>query len=76
MCATYALQYYDKAIIGHAAIFGLREDLDLMEGLRYSNATLIFYCGFILGCYPVSCPQRSPLLSPGDLAISNKRTLT
>ncbi|KAH8673289.1 major facilitator superfamily domain-containing protein [Xylariales sp. PMI_506] len=54
MCATYALQYYDKAIIGHAAVFGLRTDLDLTQGLRYSNTTLIFYCGFILGSYPLS----------------------
>lgn len=54
MYATSALQYYDEAIIGHAAVFGLRADLDLTQGLRYFNTTLIFYCGFIIGCYPVS----------------------
>lgn len=51
---TYALQYYDKVMIGHAAIFGLREDLGIAQGLQYSNCTMIFFCGFILGCYPVS----------------------
>ncbi|KAJ4137145.1 hypothetical protein NW768_002726 [Fusarium equiseti] len=54
MCLTYALQYYDKVMIGHGAIFGLREDLDLVQGLRYSNCTMIFFCGFIVGCYPLS----------------------
>ncbi|KAE8419008.1 hypothetical protein BDV36DRAFT_294657 [Aspergillus pseudocaelatus] len=26
MCFTYALQYYDKALLSQAAIFGLRDD--------------------------------------------------
>jgi hypothetical protein len=56
MCTTYALQYYDKAILGQAAVFGIRTDLDLLEGERYSNTTMVFYCGFIIGCYPVSFP--------------------
>jgi hypothetical protein len=56
MCMTYASQYYDKVMIGHGAIFGLREDLDIIQGLRYSNCTMIFFCGFIVGCYPVSSP--------------------
>ncbi|KAF5665259.1 allantoate permease [Fusarium circinatum] len=54
MCMTYAFQYYDKVMIGHGAIFGLREDLDIIQGLRYSNCTMIFFCGFIVGCYPLS----------------------
>ncbi|KAL3605082.1 hypothetical protein FPOAC2_00024 [Fusarium poae] len=41
-------------MISHGAIFGLREDLDLTQGLRYSNCTMIFFCGFIIGCYPLS----------------------
>ncbi|KAJ5128113.1 hypothetical protein N7448_008892 [Penicillium atrosanguineum] len=61
MCATYALQYYDKAIIGHAAVFGLKTDLNLTKGLQYSNTTMVFYCGFLLGCYPLSVlSQRLP----------------
>jgi MFS family permease len=58
MCITYALQYYDKVMIGHAAIFGLREDLGIVDGLQYSNCTMIFFCGFIIGCYPVR-PQHT-----------------
>ncbi|KAF5596624.1 allantoate permease [Fusarium subglutinans] len=30
MCMTYALQYYDKVMIGYGAIFELREDLDII----------------------------------------------
>lgn len=54
MCFTYALQYYDKALLSQAAIFGLREDLGLEDGLKYSWVSLIFYFGYIAGCYPVS----------------------
>lgn len=54
MCFTYALQYYDKALLSQAAIFGLRDDLDLQSGLRYSWVSLIFYFGYMGGCYPVS----------------------
>ncbi|KJK62536.1 Major Facilitator Superfamily protein [Aspergillus parasiticus SU-1] len=54
MCFTYALQYYDKALLSQAAIFGLREDLDLQSGLRYSWVSLIFYFGYMAGCYPIA----------------------
>ncbi|OGE49565.1 hypothetical protein PENARI_c020G08328 [Penicillium arizonense] len=61
MCFTYALQYYDKALLSQAAIFGLRDDLGLEDGLRYSWVSLIFYFGYMAGCYPtysirVVCP--------------------
>ncbi|KIW29538.1 uncharacterized protein PV07_05350 [Cladophialophora immunda] len=60
MCITYALQYYDKVLLGHAAIYGLIADLNL-QGLRYSNASMIFYCGYIAGAFPVSLiTQRYP----------------
>ncbi|SPO04690.1 related to allantoate permease [Cephalotrichum gorgonifer] len=54
LCITYTLQYYDKAVISQAAIFGLRTDLDLEEGLRYSWVMLIFFFGHIVGMYPCS----------------------
>ncbi|KAL6415591.1 allantoate permease [Ilyonectria robusta] len=54
LCFTYALQYYDKALLSQAAIFGMRADLDMMSGLRYSWASLIFYFGYMAGTYPVS----------------------
>ncbi|CAG9975162.1 unnamed protein product [Clonostachys byssicola] len=54
LCFTYALQYYDKAILSQAAVFGLREDLQLADGLRYSWVSLIFYFGYLIGTYPLS----------------------
>ena len=54
LCITFALQYYDKAVISQAAIFGFRRDLDLETDLRYSWATLIFYFGHMVGMYPSS----------------------
>ncbi|KAE8420570.1 major facilitator superfamily domain-containing protein [Aspergillus pseudocaelatus] len=54
MCFTYALQYYDKAILSQAAIFGLREDLKIETGLKYSWVSLIFYFGYLVGTYPIS----------------------
>lgn len=60
MCFTYALQYYDKALLSQAAIFGLRDDLGLEDGLRYSWVSLIFYFGYMAGCYPV-CHLDRPL---------------
>ncbi|KAH6982676.1 major facilitator superfamily domain-containing protein [Ilyonectria destructans] len=61
MCFTYSLQYYDKAILSQAAIFGLRVDLDLTDGLKYSWVSLIFYFGYIVGTYPISyLAQRFP----------------
>lgn len=44
------------------AIFGLREDLDLNTGNRYSFASSIFYLGFICGATPaVVLAQRFPV---------------
>ncbi|KAL2145267.1 hypothetical protein VTI28DRAFT_7635 [Corynascus sepedonium] len=54
LCFTYALQFYDKALLSQAAIFGLRKDLGMEDGLKYSWASLIFYFGYIAGTYPVS----------------------
>ena len=62
MCFTYALQYYDKALLSQAAIFGMRDELDLRDHpLRYSNVSMIFYVGYIVGCYPV-CSAFSNIL--------------
>lgn len=44
------------------AIFGLREDLQLTIGNRYSFSSSIFYLGFICGAYPaVVLAQKFPL---------------
>lgn len=58
---TYGLQYYDKAMLSQAAIFGLREDLELI-GNRYSFSASIFYLGFIVGATPaIIMAQRFPI---------------
>ncbi|KAL6709643.1 hypothetical protein ACN47E_001071 [Coniothyrium glycines] len=59
---TYGLQYYDKAMLSQAALFGLRTDLDLTTGNRYSFSSSIFYLGFIVGSYPaILMAQRWPI---------------
>jgi MFS family permease len=65
MVITYALQYYDKGVFNQASLFGFLQDLDLQvlvkpgpkptySTLRYSQASMIFYCGYILGVYPAT----------------------
>ncbi|GAB7329483.1 hypothetical protein MBLNU13_g01261t1 [Cladosporium sp. NU13] len=62
LCITYGLQYYDKAMLSQAALFGLRTDLELNVGLRYSMSAAIFYPGFICGAYPaIVLAQRYPI---------------
>ncbi|KAF1808941.1 MFS general substrate transporter [Eremomyces bilateralis CBS 781.70] len=62
LCMTYGLQYYDKAMLSQAALFGLRDDLDLNVGDRYSFSAAIFYLGFIVGSYPaIVMAQRWPI---------------
>ncbi|KAF2727747.1 MFS transporter [Polyplosphaeria fusca] len=72
LCITYGLQYYDKAMLSQAAIFGLRDDLDLSVGNRYSFSASIFYLGFIVGSYPaILMAQRWPIerVAAGIVAI-------
>ncbi|KAH7357504.1 major facilitator superfamily domain-containing protein [Pyrenochaeta sp. MPI-SDFR-AT-0127] len=62
LCITYGLQYYDKAMLSQAALFGLRDDLHLRKGNRYSMSAAIFYLGFIIGAYPAMyLAQRWPI---------------
>ncbi|KAK4495068.1 hypothetical protein PRZ48_013395 [Zasmidium cellare] len=62
LCITYGLQYYDKAMLSQAALFGLRDDLDLGIGNRYSFTSSIFYLGFIIGAYPAMVlAQKFPI---------------
>ncbi|KAF2093092.1 MFS general substrate transporter [Rhizodiscina lignyota] len=62
LCITYGLQYYDKAMLSQAAIFGPREDLELEVGNRYFFSASIFYLGFIVGAYPaILMAQRWPI---------------
>jgi MFS family permease len=44
------------------ALFGLRDDLHLRTGNRYSMSAAIFYLGFIVGAYPAMyLAQRFPI---------------
>ncbi|PSR80540.1 allantoate permease [Coniella lustricola] len=62
LCMTYGLLYYDKAMLGQAALFGLIPDVGLDVGSRYSFSASIFYLGFIAGAYPaVALAQRLPI---------------
>ncbi|KAL5352066.1 hypothetical protein ACLOAV_002009 [Pseudogymnoascus australis] len=62
LCATYCLQYYDKAMLGQAALFGIQQDLGLTQGNRYSMSSSIFYLGYIMGAYPAMVlAQRYPV---------------
>lgn len=49
-------------MLSQAALFGLRTDLGLTIGDRYSMAAAIFYLGFIVGAYPAMfLAQRYPI---------------
>lgn len=66
MIFGYGLVYYDKAILGAAAIFGMTTDLSLsvvvdpdstppmVSTTRLSWATSIFYFGMLAGLYPLT----------------------
>ncbi|KAJ5794151.1 Major facilitator superfamily domain general substrate transporter [Penicillium paradoxum] len=70
LCATYAFLYADKVLLGQAALFGIKDDLELNTGNRFSMASSIFYLGFILGAYPVIVlAQRFPIERVASLAI-------
>ncbi|KAK4862336.1 hypothetical protein LT330_003474 [Penicillium expansum] len=70
LCITYAFLYADKVLLGQAALFGIKDDLNLNSGNRFSMASSIFYLGFILGAYPVTfLAQRFPIERVASLAI-------
>lgn len=64
MTIGYGLVYYDKAILGSAALFGMTADLELsvpspsnpavVDTSRLSWATSLFYFGMLAGLYPMS----------------------
>ena len=61
MTIAYGLQFYDKAILGSASIFGILNDLDLKTMsngqtslTRYSTATSAFYWGYLVAALPMA----------------------
>lgn len=66
MMVTYTLQSYDKGIMSAATQFGFNTDLGLTtiighekngaaitNNQKYSNASMIFYIGYLCGTYPM-----------------------
>lgn len=63
---TYTLQSYDKGIMSAATQFGFNADLGLTitightragvaitDNKKYSDASMIFYIGYLCGTYPM-----------------------
>ncbi|GAA5991234.1 hypothetical protein JCM11641_004028 [Rhodosporidiobolus odoratus] len=83
LLVSFGLQYWDKAVFGNAAVFGLLKDLDLstthinpetgkavVSTLRYSNATAAFYYSYIVAVLPFAILlQRMPLVKTLSLII-------
>ncbi|KPV72311.1 uncharacterized protein RHOBADRAFT_18147 [Rhodotorula graminis WP1] len=82
LCSA-GLQYYDKAVLGSAAIFGVIKDLGLstthvnpetgkavVSTLRYSTASSAFYWGYIIAVLPFALLlQRFPLAKTLSICI-------
>ncbi|KEF63788.1 uncharacterized protein A1O9_01766 [Exophiala aquamarina CBS 119918] len=53
LCITYALQSIDKTTLSYAAVFGIRESLELV-GTQFSWASSVFYLGYLVWEYPTN----------------------
>ncbi|KAJ9662694.1 hypothetical protein H2201_005978 [Coniosporium apollinis] len=53
LAVCYAFFYIDKTTLSYAAIFGIREDLNLV-GTQYSWLSSIFYFGFLAWAFPTN----------------------
>ncbi|KAJ5123146.1 hypothetical protein N7448_009243 [Penicillium atrosanguineum] len=61
MCFVFFLQYLDKQSLSYAAVFGLRDDLNLTSS-EYSWTSSIFYVGQLVSEYPfIYLMSRLPL---------------
>ncbi|KAM0806808.1 putative Major facilitator superfamily domain-containing protein [Seiridium cardinale] len=49
---TYMIQFLDKSCVSYAALWGMKEDADLV-GAEYSWLTTIFYIGYLVFEFPV-----------------------
>ncbi|KAL4923549.1 major facilitator superfamily domain-containing protein [Aspergillus undulatus] len=48
LCIMYMVTFLDRVNIGNAAVLGMREDLNIVEGLKYNAALMIFFIPYIL----------------------------
>ncbi|KAF2757192.1 putative MFS allantoate transporter [Pseudovirgaria hyperparasitica] len=61
LAVCYAFFYIDKTTLSYAAIFGIREDLNLV-GNKYNWLSSIFYFGFLAWAFPTNfLMQRLPV---------------
>lgn len=61
IAGNYAFFYIDKTTLSYAAIFGIRDDLNL-HGTQYSWLSSLFYFGFLAWAFPTNfLMQRLPL---------------
>ncbi|OAG40408.1 hypothetical protein AYO21_05308 [Fonsecaea monophora] len=61
IAVNYAFFYIDKTTLSYAAIFGIRDDLNL-HGTQYSWLSSLFYFGFLAWAFPTNfLMQRLPL---------------
>lgn len=61
LSVCYVFFYVDKTTLSYAAIFGIREDLNL-QGTQYSWLSSIFYFGFLAWAFPTNfLMQRLPI---------------
>ncbi|WWD22657.1 hypothetical protein CI109_107150 [Kwoniella shandongensis] len=77
MLVTYGLQYYDKAVLGTAAVYGILKDLHLTQTIngvtyttRYSTATAAFYYGYIVAVLPMGLIfARLPIVKTASACV-------
>ncbi|KAI5922492.1 putative MFS allantoate transporter [Camillea tinctor] len=61
LAVCYAFFYIDKTTLSYAAIFGIRQDLNL-QGSDYSWLSSIFYFGFLFWAFPTNfMMQKFPI---------------
>ncbi|EGX52380.1 hypothetical protein AOL_s00043g169 [Orbilia oligospora ATCC 24927] len=48
LCILYLLAFLDRVNISNAALYGLKEDLGLLEGTKYNTVLVIFFVPYIL----------------------------
>ncbi|EXJ88140.1 hypothetical protein A1O1_05068 [Capronia coronata CBS 617.96] len=61
IAVNYAFFYIDKTTLSYAAIFGIRDDLNL-HGTQYSWLSSLFYFGFLVWAFPTNfLMQKLPL---------------
>ncbi|KAL6249099.1 hypothetical protein RBB50_004162 [Rhinocladiella similis] len=61
IAVNYAFFYIDKTTLSYAAIFGIKEDLNL-HGTQYNWLSSLFYFGFLAWAFPTNfLMQRLPL---------------